>query len=525
MNNNPFYVDTAPGLQFALQGLSELGDTVAKNKEKQRLLDQQRNFGQAAGELQGIRMAGVDPNAAAPDAQPQQQPMQPVNGQGQGVFPVQAQAQPQPRKTSIGLPIMPDGSINPDFFTADNIQHPHTAQVANAVLSHINQGTDKHDDLTALADRVKGADDSELPSLVAEHIKNGVDAGRDMSAEADVLNMHPTDARNAINSASRLSQARAIQRLYSIDPDRAEKLMNDLHAQDMAAIAEKRQAAIEQHFLTKDQQGQQNADTHAINAETQRMLAANPNLIPIQIYDKATDTVSTKLVDKRSGDVVDPHLSGNQKPSAAAAGGGRAAATTARFMGRVLGAMNEGYASLHSQAGMKNPNSGLFSQSAAGGADGKSIVAGVMSDEGVKQYNASMSGLAPEIAAAQNQGLAPNDSQIHAIESALTISPTDSMQTKQYKLALGARYLRKAGEVARTLATPEQQAMFDDMQTKLKEFPEPDDIISGKWNEGVFNQGDKKYPQDGNAPKAGDVVKGYKFKGGNPADKSNWEKT
>jgi hypothetical protein len=30
--------------------------------------------------------------------------------------------------------------------------------------------------------------------------------------------------------------------------------------------------------------------------------------------------------------------------------------------------------------------------------------------------------------------------------------------------------------------------------------------------------------QPGSGPKAGDIVKGYKFKGGNPADKNNWEK-
>lgn len=181
--------------------------------------------------------------------------------------------------------------------------------------------------------------------------------------------------------------------------------------------------------------------------------------------------------------------------------GGFGSSMNQRFVNRVSGAANEGAAALISMAGMKNPSSGLFSARSVSGGLGKNIIAGVMAPEGVKRYNATIAGLAPEIAAAQNQGLAPTEEQIHALDSALTIGPTDDLTTKQYKIALGARYLRKAMEVSRDLGNPDQKARIDKIAKQLSVFPEPDAILDGSWNQGVFG---KQYPISGmkSAPKA-----------------------
>jgi len=157
-----------------------------------------------------------------------------------------------------------------------------------------------------------------------------------------------------------------------------------------------------------------------------------------------------------------------------------------RFVNRVSGAANEGAAALLSISGMNNPSSGLFSAGAMSGGEGKNIMAGVMSPEGAKQYNATIAGLAPEIAAAQNQGMVPNEEQIRAVNQALSISPTDSLQTKQYRIALGARYLRKALEVSSDLASPDQKNTIAKITKQLSVFPDPDEILGNRQSQGVF---------------------------------------
>jgi hypothetical protein len=53
---------------------------------------------------------------------------------------------------------------------------------------------------------------------------------------------------------------------------------------------------------------------------------------------------------------------------------------------------------------------------------------------------------------------------------------------------------------------------------------------SGSFDQAQVEEATKEYGRlalegrKGNAPKIGDVQQGYRFKGGNPADQSNWEK-
>lgn len=165
-----------------------------------------------------------------------------------------------------------------------------------------------------------------------------------------------------------------------------------------------------------------------------------------------------------------------------------------RFVNRVIGASNEGEAALISIAGMTKPNSGLFSAASVAGAGGKSLLKGVLTPEAIKRYNATIAGLAPEIASAQNQGLAANDAQIQSIEQAITIGPTDDLKTKQYRVALAARYLRKALETSMLLGTPDQKTAGTKLLKSLERFPDPNAIIDGSWQQGMFNQGKRRPP-------------------------------
>ena len=159
-----------------------------------------------------------------------------------------------------------------------------------------------------------------------------------------------------------------------------------------------------------------------------------------------------------------------------------------RFVNRVAGAANEGAAALISIAGMRKPNSGLFSMASSGGAGGKNPIKAFLTPDRIKMYNAAMAGLAPEIATAQNQGMVPNDAQISHVESAITIGPTDDLKVQQYRVALAARYLRKALEVSSTIATPDQKAKIDSITKDLERFPDPNEIEDGSWQQGMFRK-------------------------------------
>ena len=159
------------------------------------------------------------------------------------------------------------------------------------------------------------------------------------------------------------------------------------------------------------------------------------------------------------------------------AGGG---ALNQRYSGRVIGAANEGFAALNTISRLNDPNSGIFSTKAMGGAEGKNILAGAFSTERVKRYNATIAGLAVEIATAQNQGMIPNETQIAHVEQAITISPTDDDVTKRYRVALAARYLRKGLEVSMDLANPDQKKRAEGLLKQLEKIPDPDDIETEK---------------------------------------------
>ncbi len=177
-----------------------------------------------------------------------------------------------------------------------------------------------------------------------------------------------------------------------------------------------------------------------------------------------------------------------------------------RFVNRVAGAANEGAAALISIAGMKKPNSGLFSMASVAGAGGKNPIKGFLTPGSIKRYNATIAGLAPEIAAAQNQGMAPHDQQIQAIEQAITIGPTDDLKTQRYRVALAARYLRKALEVSQTIGTADQKKQIDGIIKQLSAFPDPDAVDDDSWEQGMFGKGKRTPPTQAVAKPKGIVT-------------------
>ena len=219
---------------------------------------------------------------------------------------------------------------------------------------------------------------------------------------------------------------------------------------------------------TKGWQFYQDPDTH-----TMYRLNANAGL-----SQKLTNT----------GWVDSPDIDPTKLKRMGGQGQGFGSSLNQRFVNRVAGAANEGVAALVSIAGMKKPNSGLFSMAATGGAGGKNPVKAFLTPDSIKMYNAAMAGLAPEIATAQNQGMVPSEAQIAHVEAAITIGPTDDLKVQQYRVALAARYLRKALEVSTTIATPDQKSKIDSILKQLQRFPDPNAIEDGSWQQGMFGK-------------------------------------
>lgn len=229
------------------------------------------------------------------------------------------------------------------------------------------------------------------------------------------------------------------------------------------------------------------ADINEKNAKAveERNKAAGENKQIIQkVVTKPDGTTETHNVevDKATGKEV-------SDLGMAAPKTGMGSAMNARFSGRVLGAAKEGGAALDSVSRM-GTSGGFFQDAKSGhslvGSAAEGTAKGILTTEKQKRYNASIAGMSNEIASAQNQGLAPHEGQIQQIREALTIQPTDSAQTAQYRIALGARWLKKALETSRDTANPQQQKDMDEEIKKLDRYPDPDLIADSSPGANLF---------------------------------------
>ncbi len=177
----------------------------------------------------------------------------------------------------------------------------------------------------------------------------------------------------------------------------------------------------------------------------------------------------------------------------------------ARFGQRVIAGATQGLAQLEtvsrlgSSAGI--PTQGIFRGNLIG-ENAQGSIKQLMTTSQQKMYNAAMAGLAPELAAAQNQGMAPTETQINNIMGRLTILPTDDAQTGQFKVALLARDYRKALEGGIENMKPAQAARAQELMSQFQEFPDPDVIANAKPGDNLFPPG--KFGAKGVAPVGGE---------------------
>jgi hypothetical protein len=174
------------------------------------------------------------------------------------------------------------------------------------------------------------------------------------------------------------------------------------------------------------------------------------------------------------------------------AGGMFGGSYAARFPQRVIAASTEGLAQLEtiSKIGASTgiPTQGVFKGNAVG--SGKTgSVAQLLTTPQQKMYNATLAGLAPELASAQNQGLSPTEAQINNTIQNLSIYPTDDAQTAQFKVALLARDFRKALEGGIENMQPKQQTRAKELISELQRFPDPDVIANAKPGDNMFPPG------------------------------------
>lgn len=191
--------------------------------------------------------------------------------------------------------------------------------------------------------------------------------------------------------------------------------------------------------------------------------------------------------------ILQPISGGPKDPSAPGGGGGGMFANyAARFPQRVIAASTEGLAQLQtiSRLGSSTgvPTQGIFVGSVVGSTK-TGTVSQLLTTAQQKMYNAALAGLAPELASAQNQGLAPTEAQITNIIQNLSIFPTDEAQTAQFKVAQLARDFRKALEGGLENMKPEQQARAKQLINQFQMFPDPDVIANAKPGDNMFKPG------------------------------------
>lgn len=109
--------------------------------------------------------------------------------------------------------------------------------------------------------------------------------------------------------------------------------------------------------------------------------------------------------------------------------------------------------------------------------------------------------------------------QLDMLDAALTLG-TGAAYTREQLEGYRKSYFPQLGDDPKTIA--EKQARLDNVISSArvaagraaKSIPSQTGGASGSWDGGAFPK----------VPMRGQVIGGYKFKGGNPADQSNWEK-
>ena len=158
----------------------------------------------------------------------------------------------------------------------------------------------------------------------------------------------------------------------------------------------------------------------------------------------------------------------------------------------------------------------------------KEVMANKMTGQDAQSYNTLASGFQRALAGIESAGLAPTNALSHQMDAVL-FKEGDTNLTKLQKMAQ-IRQIVEAG-LESTLANPRmpeaQRKHAEEVIASLRKsvpFTQKDLLKLQVEQEQNPNMTLKELMQSTNGPKAGTVEEGYRFKGGNPADKNNWEK-
>lgn len=161
---------------------------------------------------------------------------------------------------------------------------------------------------------------------------------------------------------------------------------------------------------------------------------------------------------------------------------------------------------------------------------GKEILANTMTPQEAQTYNAMATGFQRSLAQIESAGLMPSGSLTHQMDAVL-FKAGDTNLTKLHKLAQTRQIVEAGMETidANPRVSPEEKAKIKDVLASVRKsvpFTHSDLIrlsLAQEQNpnatlKSVLGQMQKAVPE------VGTVMDGYRFKGGNPADKNNWEK-
>jgi hypothetical protein len=239
MSSNPWATD-ASSADFSQQ-LQGLGQSLRQKEERKK----QEAASAALGDYLSAGQDQPDSGAPPADGGTLMQP-QPAYGEGKGMFKARQELHPD--------------ALHPDNLTLEDVMDPMHTQQERMALDEIGITPDKHDEVSDFGDKFKNAPDAELGGLIKDRVASIVDRGGDASHTASLMGMDPDTARAHVDAVRTLAKRDAIRRIAMNDPQMAYKIMSDEQASRRADIAEKKQEAIMQHFMSKDAQGQQRAD-------------------------------------------------------------------------------------------------------------------------------------------------------------------------------------------------------------------------------------------------------------------------